>query len=803
MEERSRSIVDIKRSASPADIVVASVLITDGSVRTFSLMQSDYVQLNFSLDAAVYFEIGDYIDDEIFGRFVVTSHQMPNYNTTTGGYDYTLKLDAEYYLWKNKIFMLTTYDANENRIRKETDWCLTDKLSVHLDEVIHNLTILGYTYTYQIESTAEHAQEVKFLQYTNKDILSSLTAMANEWECEWWVRDHVIHFGKCEQAGSAMDFELGATVESMTIQKNVNKYLNKIFAYGSTQNIPSNYRKKLIFDVKDVTTQDGITLYGDTARPITEEMGINVDSSSTVTETVDIFPSPTVNIQQSYMTVTADSSQFSLSEDAIITGSIEIEVELTQVERSECTVVCQLVNSIGGVVTSLGDGVKREYARTISFTVPLRNDTEAGTYSVHTEIEVSAYAGGGAEIVDINILTGSVSYTKGGKSKWANLYLASDTDKEHPYKVYFNPLHQVSTQDYYGYFKFDSSTPTGFGIGSKFILDPISYADVPASYYSLDYEDPSALAKLGESRLELPESTGGYLITDPNLTRDQIVESVVIFNNVYPHAIQKVDTVDSEQKESEEEQQDGSKTIWAWTQYKLTATLADGNLFPFSKRYITDGMTLQVKFITKEDLEAAGYTATAGAEYRLAGMTFDVAFDNLAQTYTLVRNENYGAKLPNDILKPTVGDPFVLINWNVKVMEQLGLIDIAEQDLETKAQEYLDAIEQGQFTFNCNLMSDVLFDLADRAAYYNIGIPFHTAEGAQLYVRMPSGGYILPIEGQQVRVIHGALSEPKVSRVIGYQFKLDKPYDTPQYTIGETQAYSRLAQIEKDITKLQ
>lgn len=798
MEERSRSIVEIKRSASPADIVVASVLITEGSVRVFSLMQSDYIQLNFSLGSAVYFEIGDYVDDEIFGRFVVTSHQMPNYNVNTGGYDYTLKLDKEYRLWANKMFMLTTLDQNQQRIRKENDWCLTDKLSVHLEEVIHNLTILGYNYSYQIENTAEHAQEVKYIQYTNKDILSSLTAMANEWQCEWWVEGSVIHLGKCETVGSLMDFELGVSVESMTIQKNVNKYLNKIFAYGSTQNIPFNYRKKLIFDVKDITTQNGMTLYGDTARPITEAMGINTDSSTTVWETIDIAATKSLVGD----VLLADSDRFTVQKGCMLDGNMLFSLSFDRVARYNATVVCQLLDSEGNVVGILGSTVEKGYERELDVSLRLRLDVNAGVYTIHTECRVSVISGGEDNSVYMD-MSGSVYFPQGGESKWCNLYLEADEDKEHPYKIIVNPLHQVHTMDYYGYFVFDGEPPTGFTLGSKFFLDPISYADVPASYYSVDYDDPSALAKLGESRLELPESTGGYLITDPNMPRDQIVESVVLFNDTYPHAIQKVAAVESEQKESKEEQQDGSKTTWTWIQYMLTATLADGNPFQFSKRYIQDGMTLQIKFITKEELEKAGYTATAGAEYRLAGMTFDVQYDEANETYAIVRNETYGAKLPNDILRPTVGDPFVLINWNVKIMEDLGLIDIAENELQAKAQEYLDAIEQGQFTFTCNVMSRFLFGLTSDIGLYAQGAAFYDSDGKKVYVKNDGTVYILPTEGQPVRVIHGALKEPKVSRVIGYQFKLDRPYDTPQYTIGETQAFSRLAQIEKEITKLQ
>ena len=784
------------------ETIVASVLITAGSVRVFSLMTSDYIQLNFTLESAVYFQIGDFVDDELFGRFVLSSDQMPNYNVTYGGYDYTLKFDKEYRLWSNKIFMLTTLDAHDTRIRKESDWCLTDKLSVHLDEVIHNLSILGYSgYSYVIESTAERASEVRFLEYKNKDIIASLKSMADEWGTEYWVTtDKVIHFGKCEASGSIMDFELGVSVESMTIQKNTNKFFNKIFAYGSTKNIPFNYRKELIFECDDITTQDGYTLYGDTARPITEAMAINEDSSSIRSETAN--PAYSLDTSQSEYVV-AESQQISITIPQRLTGDISIEIELDMVSRWEVSIETDFIDSTTGrVVYSIPKKIESGYSQRLQFAYPIGLYVEEGTYVARTIIDINLSSQYGAIIDDFSMM-GEISYRVGGSSKWANLYLESDTERANPYKVYFNPLHQVHTEQYYGYFRFDAAAPSGFAVGSRFYLEPLNPSEIPASYYTRDYYDPSSLSKVGEMRLALPLSTGGYLITDEDLTRDQIVESVVVFEDVYPHAIQKVASVSAEQKESSEEQQDGSSVTWSWLQYTLTATLADGNPFLFSTNYISDGATLQVKFITKEDLEAAGYTATSGAEYRLAGMTFDVKFDNITQRYVIVRNENYGAKLPNDSLKPMVGDPFVLINWNVKAMESLGLLDIAETELETKAQEYLDAIEQGQFTFNCNLMSNVLFDLADRAAYYNIGIPFHTAEGAQLYVRMPSGGYILPIEGQQVRVIHGALSEPKVSRVIGYQFKLDKPYDTPQYTIGETQAYSRLAQIEKDITKLQ
>lgn len=789
MQERSRSIVDIKRG----NATIASVLITEGSVRAFQLMEYDYIQLEFTLAQAVYFEVGDYVDDEIFGKFVITSHQMPNYNTTTGGYDYSLRFDAEYRKWGNKVFMLTSVPADGgDRIRKETDWCLTDKLSVHLDEVIHNLNILGYTgVTYTIHETATEADEVRFIEYGGKDIITALNMMADEWNCEWWIRDNVIHMGKCEDSGSVLDFELGVNVESMDIRNNVNQYANKIFAYGSTQNIPANYRKTLVFDCTDADNG----LFRDSTRDITLDMLSGTETEQSIgfgspTQTSDTTSGVTYKITWTSVTLATANAGSSLKGDIIVNvltnissgvnATIRVYSEVTGTEADE------LYNES---VVLPSPQLYREI-----------NIDKTWASQVHDRIikvEVTISSSITSLTISNKSITSTLVLTKQGVTGQATLIFNGVS-----HAITFNPNGADNDSIEARYFSFDNAVPSGFGVGSQYTIDGLYTFNIPMSYYSVDYDDPSSLAKLGEVRLCLPEATGGYLIADNNLTTDQIVEQVVLFDRVMPHAIQKVSEVTATNKKSEVEQQDGSTRTWAWIQYALKATLADGNTFPFKTDYIADGLTLQIKFVTRETLESAGYTATEGAEYRLAGMTFDVNFDNTSQTYTISRNEDYGAKLPNETLLPMVGDPFVLLNWDVKAMESLGLISIAEAELQTKAQEYIDAMEQDQFTFGCSLMSDYLFGLADKQAYYNRGVPFHTSDGAQLYVAMDGNGYILPIEGQGVRIIHSALSESKTSRVIGYQFKLDKPYDTPQYNVGDTKAYSRLSQIEKQITKL-
>ena len=792
MRERTNNILAIKRKIGNATIEVANVLISEGSTRNFHLMEHDYVKLDFTLRTAKHFRIGDFIEDPIFGKFVLTSEQMPTYNQTTGGYDYSLRFDAYYWLWKNKVFMLTANNEQNTRVRKETDWCLTDKLSVHLDEIIHNLTLLGYSYTYEI--TAEKADEVHFLEYNGVDIITALKMLAEAWETEWWVVGNVIHLGKCEGANEPYLMELGVNVESMDIRNNVNEYANKIYAYGSTQNLPFSYRKDLVFKVTD-----GVSGYfRDKDRDILLNMISGVATRQAITFGT---PAQTENSNNGKtFTITWLTSNFEVSAGGSIQGNIRVvsHVNLTSGVTGSFKV------TLGRTGTTLKTYADRSF-NVMNTQLDQRitiDDTLVGALQyLYLEVTITISSSNTNMTLLDKSINSSVVLNKFGVAGVVNLTYDGNT-----YPVTFNPNGADNDSIEARYFSFNNGTPSGFGVGSQYTLDGLKTMEIPSGYYTTKYNDPSSLAKLGEVRLELPESTGGFVATS-GLQQDQIVERVVIWENIFPHAVQMVSDVTQETQMSEEKQQDGTSVTWAWIRYHLLATLANGNSFVFNTDYISDGIdSLQIKFLTEAEMLAAypNVTPPATAEYRLAGMTFNVNFDNTSQTYTIVRNEDYGAKLPNETLKPSVGDPFVLVNWNVKAMESLGLIDTAESDLQAAANEYLSLMEQDQFNFACTMMSDWMFSLGgeDREPFYTSDEePLYDDNSLQFWVKMGNDFYLLPLEGSIVTIRHNALSGDKTSRVIGYEMKLDKPYDSPRYEIGETDAYSRLKQIEKQLTK--
>lgn len=228
-----------------------STPISKGAKGKFTLMKEDYIILPFSAPSPIPFKLGDYVDlagaldDSLGGKlakiYEITDIQKPTYNTSTGGYDYELRLDAYYWKWKNKVFKYTPEHAGS-----EASWSLTAALDIQLGVFLRNLKALGYTYrgtdfTFSIDDTVEN--KAVAMTYDNMNLLDALFSMAGEdkWNCDCWITDNVIRFGRCE-FGDAVKIERGVEASAITRSESQGTYATRIYAFGSTKNIPTNYR---------------------------------------------------------------------------------------------------------------------------------------------------------------------------------------------------------------------------------------------------------------------------------------------------------------------------------------------------------------------------------------------------------------------------------------------------------------------------------------------------------------------------------------------------------------------------------
>ena len=239
------------RSASGQ--LICEVPIGRGAKGYFSLMQHDYIELPFTLAEPVAIGVGSYVDmrgvfdDALGGKlrkiYYVTDVQDPTWNSSTGGYDYRLRLNAYYWLWNNHIFKYMPESTGA-----EVSWSLTGPLEMQMGVFLRNLKALGFTYdgrdfTCVIDGTVAADKSVA-MAYDSTRMLNALFFMGAEdkWDCDVWITGSEIHFGRLEN-GDAVKIETGVEATGITRSESKGTYATRIYAFGSTRNIPQNYRQ--------------------------------------------------------------------------------------------------------------------------------------------------------------------------------------------------------------------------------------------------------------------------------------------------------------------------------------------------------------------------------------------------------------------------------------------------------------------------------------------------------------------------------------------------------------------------------
>lgn len=144
-----------------------------------------------------------------------------------------------------------------------------------------------------------------------------------------------------------------------------------------------------------------------------------------------------------------------------------------------------------------------------------------------------------------------------------------------------------------------------------------------------------------------------------------------------------------------------------------------------------------------------------------------------SQCFEVCANENYGRTLPDPDLCPKVGDTFVLYNWDATMMPG-NLIMEASVDLLLDTIEYLKKSMIDPTTYTATMLSDYVFK---SKRYFSLG--------------------------EAVKLNNPAFfTTPRDSRVIGYEIKLDIPWDSPQYIIGEKPSYSKIGDLAQRVSEL-
>lgn len=754
-------------------------------------MQEDYITLLFSLSNPVYFKLGDYVDNEL-GIFELVDLYKPTYNTTTGAYDYELRLDAYYWKWKNKKFFYTPETTG-----REAAWNLTATLDKHLNVFLDNLKALGYKFrdldfTWDIDSTVENTS--KLVSYDNVNLIDALTQMAETWECEWWIENHKICFGRCEYS-SPVDFKAGnltdtenVNVNSMTRSDSQTTYATRIYAFGSTRNIPSSYRKDLIFDVKEVNGRN----ISDTSRPLKinyfpSRVTYKEDYTASSNEGSGPFtPSYTEWTLDKTLASSAKGGSYKVVSEGI---SINISTAVPQIGNRALLPAGDYILKasyiynvsgeskeviIGNQTVSLAQNQQYEIVSKIQVSDTLVIDKNSSDLKVRVYVHVPAPAS--SEL--LSTFQAYVTYdinVYGGSSATTSVTFLSGANAGQTFAAVYNP--DLLTGDAANIIQLPEGVTAS--LGNRYTINNIISGKVPDNYFSKDDKEMT-LNGVVQKRLMLPEgisyvdaykysptgeriNIGDENYDDPDnveMPEEEAIEEIVIFEDEYPQYNGTISSVSHDDKVDDNDKE-----------YRIY-NFKDTGLKNFTEDFRLDGEELHMIFQTG----------------KLAGMDFAINIvesDNTGTTFEIVRNEDYGRFLPDDVLYPQTAhmedgeevpaDTYILYGFDTAYISEQMLPD-AEQNLPKKAKEYVKKSMIDPSTYDCEMDADFIYNKGNIRTYE---------------------------VGAKVNLINKAFfPEGRQSRIIGFEWPLDIPYNHPIYTVGETASYSRIGEIESKLDSL-
>ncbi len=626
------------------DIKKYTLPVNDGSTYQWKLMQEEFVLINFNSSDVLDFQKGYWCNIPGIGRFEIVDKPKPEAQAGAAGYEYQLRLDRPWYRFKNRIYFYNRSQTNG----MEVSWSLTDTIENHAAVLVQSINAAGLkhgTQSYEVAIAQDiDTEQSRLVQFDKTSILDAISAIANAFECEWWIDDNVIHFGRCEQ-GTAVELEVGRELQRPITRQDdsTEKHGTRLYAFGSSRNLNVNYRRELN---NPFATTGNILIYDSKVRIRCTKPGTWYSEVKKITFLNGKYEGETVPF-----TVVAGTYTDGAWQDPVF------EVEL-------------------GLLTGSNGYTGSEK---IQFIIGSEED-EQGTSStaVITGWERSSYYGFCFTELDLPKL----AITSKSRMKPTN---GTETGIE-----YLGSLIDGDSQNI-NEGKEMYRRSDGLAVTAPVTLTHIAMAYINRLYtHPIDGDSDIAIQGIAQTTLKLPIGTP-YIDSEPNLPDDDITEVVRQYEDIYPRCLLTITEV-TEVDATETDEDTGNVTHW--TAYRFKARLQSGSAFEFDKSYIIpdESKPLSIHFESG----------------RLNGMDFEVAFnpegtDGEKRTFEIVRNETYTLQLPNDIAMPQVGDTLYMYNMDITFIDE-ALVEEAENELLTKAQEEMTELSKDDGTYTASTM---------------------------------------------------------------------------------------------------
>lgn len=702
-----------------------TIPVGSGSTYAWKKQEEEYITVIFSSDFVLSLKKGFYTNIEGLGRFEVVDLPTPTAASKNAGYDYELRLDRPWYKFKNRIIFFRRGSVNG----MEAKWSLTDTLQAHAGILTDNLSEIGYTYggkdyMVYIHEDVEKRNEAKLIAYDSTTLLSSLDQMAETFDTEWWIEENIIHFGRCEQGDKTITLEQHKELNGLSRSEDSEEHGTRLYAFGSSRNLNQNYRRKL----KNPFTIDGIhDLYSTKVRFTTnkpktfysENMRIKITSYSKYAGQTFTFKV----VSGSYGNPAAGQT-------------VSWNNPVFEIEVSSMTDAIGFQNGTG-VQFIIGDETGGQTDDSKTTMVKIERDS----YQIFSFKDLQ---------LQKKAITRNSTITLADKTTTGIEFIGIASDGTNNVN---------DSRDCYAL-----TDKTKKLVGSQ----QVTLAHLAMAYINKFYTEPIdgqsevAIQGVSDTILQLPIGTP-YIDSDPNLDPDDITDIVKTYEDIYPRALLTITEV-TEIPAKTTDTDTGNVTYW--TAYRFKAKLQDGSPFVFDSIYETqeENKPLSIHFESGQ----------------LNGMDFEVHFNPDADTddrqlFEITRNDTYTLELPNETMKPAVGDTLFMYNMDITFIDD-ELVEAAEMELKAEAEKDMKKMK------------------VDNGTYTGTKNPL---EFGKRKIELTYGSKVKLIAPEYFDTEDHA----RESRIIGWELNLE---DTTQgeLTIGESKAYSNSESLASTVDEI-
>lgn len=835
--------------------------------------------------------------EEYGDAYALTEQYVPTFNETTGGYDYDVQFNAYWKLLANATAMLSYKPTGSNKVvRYESRWKYTESLTGHADMLQDNIIALGFAIPQAINGDSavmwlpfisvstrmnawSHAiyeadladfvvrnadggnqrnlaKEHRYVEYEGLSILDALKKLQeeNSYNCEMWYETSpyfIIHLGHLghKMTQSDRDAERGVVIAAqrgdsenadkhalqITPQNSEKEYFTRLRLFGSTNNIPDTYGKRLVIKKRspgaaespawpfsdgtsalhtDLTSWNYSPLVG--VRDIYDELSLRYTGGFAQTSRTELTFGLNMDQPESDKpTIDTANSHVVLSNyraEDIISAKFELHYFSKTLGDWDRIWDIELSGEPSGAIPIIPDILSFDNDTLFNFVAEVRYDPAGETTIIaapHLKFN-GKYQG----VSNVVLQELDASYNPTGTTYNMTVYGRTDALK----------MSEVA-------FIFDTPIP------ADTLLTTSDYNTSGSVWVSSLFQEIGARhvfenTSVAERRLQMMAEISEGVFTPVEyvdaegyggLLNHEIVEKVDIDENFYPRVEMENGTVGLEVSRTSaatlyeyhhsaprgqwpdegnqqdswplvKEYQDGSKKKEYYEYFILDDTNETGILDAddgITEEWLISGETLRVHFNTG----------------MLAGMEFEGLIERAAgkpRVIAVIPNENYGQVLPNATLYPCTGDEYVLLGWNPTFISSTDAISKAGELLYLEAQERVNDAVRDHKTYQVRMDAMSVAEVQHLRWNDSTPVPIDDSDGLQMYTRdkhYSSSGILAP--GTRVRLSDVGLFEKtrdfsadggsvsvlncsELLRVVGLEYKLDFPFDGLVYTIGET-----------------